>query len=69
MSASAPTAPRHPMVGKPVRITFGQHYRQTGKVAAIYPRDAVRRQDMAMIKLNDGRIVSGVLVKDLEVCG
>jgi len=57
------------MVGKPVRITFGQHYRQTGKVAAIYPRDAVRRQDMAMIKLNDGRIVSGVLVKDLEVCG
>ena len=62
---------KHPakLIGKHVRITFGQHYRQTGKVAAIYPKDAVRRQDMALIKLNDGRIVSGVPVKDLEVCG
>lgn len=58
-----------PLVGKHIRITFGQHYRQTGKVAAIYPKDAVRKQDMAMIKLNDGRIVSGVPVKDLEVTG
>lgn len=58
-----------PLVGKHIRINFGQHYRQTGKVAAIYPKDAVRSQDMAMIKLNDGRIVSNVPVRDLEVCG
>lgn len=58
-----------PLIGKHIRITFGQHYRQTGKVAAIYPKDAVRKQDMALIKLNDGRIVSNVPVKDLEVFG
>lgn len=57
------------LIGKHIRIRAGQHYRQTGKVAAIYPKDAVRSQDMAMIKLNDGRIVSGVPVRDLEVCG
>lgn len=63
------SAPASPLIGKHVRITFGQHYRRTGKVAAIYPKDAVRAQDMAMIKLNDGRIVSNVPVRDLEVCG
>jgi hypothetical protein len=56
-----------PLVGKHVRILFGQHYRQQGRVTTVFPRDAVRKQDMAMIKLNDGRIVSGVPVKDLQV--
>lgn len=40
-----------------------------GWVTAVFARDAVRTQDMAMVKLNDGRIVSGIPVKDLQVCG
>lgn len=59
--------PTHELIGKRVLITFGQHYRQQGVVLDIFPRDAVRKQDMAMIKLNSGRIVSGVPVKDLQV--
>ena len=69
MSALALTALRHSMVGKPVRITFGRYNQQRGVVLDIFHRDAVRSQDMAMVKLNDGRIVSGVPVKDLEVFG
>lgn len=65
MSALAKS--KHNLIGKPVRILFGQHYRQQGVVLDVFPRDAVRKQDMAMIKLNDGRIVSGVPVKDLQV--
>lgn len=60
--------PKHETIGKPVKITFGQHYRQQGVVLDVFPKDAVRKQDTAMIKLNDGRIVSGVPVKDLQVC-
>lgn len=59
--------PKHETIGKSVKITFGQHYRQQGVVLDVFPKDAARRQDTAMIKLNDGRIVSGVPVKDLQV--
>lgn len=64
---SALAKPSHPLIGKPVRITFGQHYGQQGKVLSVFGHDAVRKQDMAMIKLNDGRIVSNIPVKDLQV--
>ena len=64
---SALAKPKHVLIRKPVKITFGQHYRQQGVVLDVFPKDAVRKQDMAMIKLNDGRIVSGVPVKDLQV--
>lgn len=64
---SALAKPRHETIGRPVKITFGQHYRQQGTVLEVFPRDAVRKQDMAMIKLNDGRIISNVPVKDLQV--
>ena len=59
--------PKHAHIGKPVKITSGQHYRQQGVVLDVFTHDAVRKQDTAMIKLNDGRIVSGVPVKDLQV--
>lgn len=70
MAARKPVKPieRSPLMGKHVRITFGQHYLKTGKVLETFERDAVRRQETAMVKLNDGRIVSGVPVKDLQVC-
>lgn len=64
---SALAKPSHDKIGKRVMITFGQHYRQQGTVLEVFPRDAVRKQDMAMVKLNDGRIVSNVPVRDLQV--
>ncbi len=64
---SARAKPKHDLIGKPVMITFGQHYRKQGVVLDVFPHDAVRKQDMAMIKLNDGRIVSNIPVRDLQV--
>jgi hypothetical protein len=70
MTRSATIAkPKHDLIGKRVQITFGQHYRKQGVVLDVFPKDAARSQDTAMIKLNDGRIVSGVPVKDLQVVG
>lgn len=59
--------PKHEMIGRLYRITFGKHLNCIGTVLDVFPRDAVRTQETAMLKLTSGRIVTGVPVKDLAV--
>lgn len=68
MSRPAPVqSPAAVLIGKTVRVTFGQHYGQQGSVLEAYePHGIARPQRTVMIRFASGKIAV-VPVKDVEV--
>lgn len=68
MSRPAPVqSPATALLGKTVRVTFGQHHGQQGAALEVYePHGMARPQRTVMIRFTSGKIAV-VPVKDVEV--